>query len=88
MFFTPVSARVACAIVARGGACITRNSYVVWHVNIADFPRIFASSAGNARTFPPGLIILQIFGPMLMITWSLWQLLCTILSWRLKFISY
>ena len=52
MLFTPVSARVAHAIVARRGACITCNFCVVWRANIVDFPQIFANSA---KLFHPGV---------------------------------
>ena len=36
--------------------CIMHNLHVVWHMNIMNFPQIFANSAGNTRTFPPGII--------------------------------
>ena len=57
MFVTPVSTRVARAIVARTGVGITCNIRMVWRTNIADFPRIFANSARNAQTFHPGSTI-------------------------------
>ena len=60
MFFTPISAHVAHAIVMHGGVCIMRNFHVVWRTNIVDFPRIFADSPGNARTFPPRIVHCQL----------------------------
>ena len=37
MFVTPASARIAHAIVSRGGVGIARNFRVVWCANIVDF---------------------------------------------------
>ena len=48
MFVTPASAHVALTIVVRTGVGITCNFRVVWRMNIADFPRIFANSSRNA----------------------------------------
>ena len=54
MFITPVSAHVACVIVACGGACITCNFCVVLCANIVDFQQIFTNSTGIAEPFHPG----------------------------------